>query len=240
MKLSVMAGMAVAGVLMSGTVAGLALATSPARAGTVCLTVEGTTETPTTGTQGSCATSTELEVKLNDAKNVNMGTGLAGGTLTVNFASLTKIDLANGNSTIDPTANGNDVSFGNLDITTPGVTFTDILFGVEMTNLDATSLTVEALLNGTVEGAWSLTGLPHDKNEQFAIVGSLGTSFDEVTVVAGLASGIKEMKQFDLSGTSFSAVPEPSTWAMMLLGFAGLAWAGFRKTKGARAALSAG
>jgi PEP-CTERM motif len=237
MKLSVMAGLAVAGVLVSGTVAGLALATSPARAGTVCLTVAGTTETPSTGTQGSCTTSTETEVKLNDAKNVNSGTGLAG-TLTVDFASLTKIDLANGNATITPTANGNDVSFGNLDVTTPGATFTDILFGVQMTNLDATSLTVEALLNGTVEGAWSLTGLPHDTNEPFVIVGSLGTSFNEVTVVAGLASGIKEMKQFDLSGTS--TVPEPSTWAMMLLGFAGLAYAGFRKTKGARAPLSAG
>jgi hypothetical protein len=32
------------------------------------------------------------------------------------------------------------------------------------------------------------------------------------------------------------SVPEPSTWAMMLLGFAGLAYAGYRKTK--RAALS--
>ena len=70
------------------------------------------------------------------------------------------------------------------------------------------------------------------RNEQFALVGSLGTSFDEVTVIAGLASGIKEMKQFDLQGLSD---PEPSTWAMMLIGFAGLAYAGFRKMKGARA-----
>jgi PEP-CTERM motif len=33
--------------------------------------------------------------------------------------------------------------------------------------------------------------------------------------------------------------PEPSTWAMMLLGFAGLGFAGYRKARGARAALSA-
>jgi hypothetical protein len=31
-----------------------------------------------------------------------------------------------------------------------------------------------------------------------------------------------------------SAVPEPSTWAMMLLGFAGLGYAGFRKGRSAR------
>ena len=36
------------------------------------------------------------------------------------------------------------------------------------------------------------------------------------------------------AGTSVTT-PEPSTWAMMLIGFAGLAYAGFRKAKGARA-----
>ena len=32
-------------------------------------------------------------------------------------------------------------------------------------------------------------------------------------------------------GNSPSAIPEPSTWAMMLLGFAGLGYAGYRKRK---------
>jgi hypothetical protein len=32
-----------------------------------------------------------------------------------------------------------------------------------------------------------------------------------------------------------TSVPEPSTWAMMLLGFAGLGFAGYRKGKGAAA-----
>jgi hypothetical protein len=34
-------------------------------------------------------------------------------------------------------------------------------------------------------------------------------------------------------------VPEPSTWAMMLLGFAGLGYVGFRKAR-ARSAISIG
>ncbi len=38
---------------------------------------------------------------------------------------------------------------------------------------------------------------------------------------------------FSLNGV---LVPEPSTWAMMLLGFAGLAFAGYRQTKKANAA----
>jgi hypothetical protein len=40
---------------------------------------------------------------------------------------------------------------------------------------------------------------------------------------------------FSLSG---SAVPEPSTWAMMLLGFLGVSFVGYRKSKNGRAALS--
>jgi hypothetical protein len=39
--------------------------------------------------------------------------------------------------------------------------------------------------------------------------------------------------------SSFSGVPEPSTWALMLLGFAGLGYAGFRKAQSGRAALAA-
>ena len=40
----------------------------------------------------------------------------------------------------------------------------------------------------------------------------------------------------EVAGTgTLSGVPEPSTWAMMLIGFAGLAYAGLRKAKGARA-----
>jgi hypothetical protein len=37
----------------------------------------------------------------------------------------------------------------------------------------------------------------------------------------------------------FSTVPEPSTWAMMFIGFAGLGFAGYRKAKGGRTALAA-
>jgi PEP-CTERM motif len=45
----------------------------------------------------------------------------------------------------------------------------------------------------------------------------------------------------DVGGKTGTIVgtPEPSTWAMMLLGFAGLGFAGYRKARSARAALSA-
>jgi PEP-CTERM motif len=38
--------------------------------------------------------------------------------------------------------------------------------------------------------------------------------------------------------TRGGAAPEPSTWAMMLLGFAGLGFAGYRKARGGRVAQS--
>jgi hypothetical protein len=47
---------------------------------------------------------------------------------------------------------------------------------------------------------------------------------------------------FGPSGTvavSVSAVPEPSTWAMLLLGFAGLGFAGYRHTRMNRVASAA-
>jgi hypothetical protein len=40
---------------------------------------------------------------------------------------------------------------------------------------------------------------------------------------------------FSLSG---AVVPEPSTWAMMLLGFVGVGFVGYRKSRDVRAGLS--
>ena len=42
--------------------------------------------------------------------------------------------------------------------------------------------------------------------------------------------------QFNTAGTGIQPVPEPSTWAMMLLGFAGLSYVGWRRANRAKAA----
>jgi hypothetical protein len=47
----------------------------------------------------------------------------------------------------------------------------------------------------------------------------------------------KEFKQIEFASATPS-IPEPSTWAMMLIGFAGLALAGYRRAKAGHAILA--
>jgi PEP-CTERM motif len=53
-----------------------------------------------------------------------------------------------------------------------------------------------------------------------------------ITNLSGDAWGIDNVSY------NFSTVPEASTWAMMLAGFAGLGFAGYRKARSSRTALS--
>jgi PEP-CTERM motif len=79
-------------------------------------------------------------------------------------------------------------------------------------------------------------------------VGAIG--FDELNEPGFLVKSVSmnldatgawnEVKQFDFSVPgAVPTIPEPSTWAMMLLGFAGLGFAGYRKARSARTAVSA-
>jgi PEP-CTERM motif len=60
------------------------------------------------------------------------------------------------------------------------------------------------------------------------VVSSSANSFEFDNVLAGVGT-----TQF-----SATAAPEPSTWAMLLLGFAGLGYAGFRRSRGSISALA--
>jgi hypothetical protein len=79
---------------------------------------------------------------------------------------------------------------------------------------------------------------------------SNASNFDLLTLNKGLLQGSYVVAFLDSSNATANSgaifetgrmpsTPEPSTWAMMLLGFAGLGFAGYRKARGARAALSA-
>lgn len=57
--------------------------------------------------------------------------------------------------------------------------------------------------------------------------------YAQVNDVAGAYSNNYEF--FDVTVSAVSAVPEPSTWAMMILGFAGVGFMAYRRRKSALA-----
>ncbi len=58
------------------------------------------------------------------------------------------------------------------------------------------------------------------------------------TIIFGLAPGTTTSPITDEFSVSATVVPEPSTWAMMLLGFAGLAFSGYRRARAGHATLA--
>jgi PEP-CTERM motif len=67
------------------------------------------------------------------------------------------------------------------------------------------------------------------------------------TPQAGYSAAFTGVVDYNIQGsaalsnvtTSSSAVPEPSTWGMMLLGFVGLGFAGYRRARAGHATLAA-
>jgi hypothetical protein len=197
-----------------------------ASASTVCL--NATHGATNYGPDTSCATSVESEVFLQSQTDTMTGFGNIGsqtGLPLVEFMSTNALDLANGNATITPAAKGGKASFGNLDITVPGHTFTDLIFDVQMLNAfspTGETLTVSALDGSTLERTFTYTTLAHDADIHFIVADASGLT----AVDLSSPTGLKQAKHFDVSGVA--AIPEISTWSMMLLGFAGLGYAALR------------
>jgi hypothetical protein len=69
-------------------------------------------------------------------------------------------------------------------------------------------------------------------------------TLESLTFVAGSSNTLSFASQDtaspygpDIGGVSIAGIPEASTWAMMLLGFAGLGYAGYRTTREPRTAV---
>ncbi len=108
---------------------------------------------------------------------------------------------------------GNEVVFANDQPSLDGQTFSGASFnGPVLTDLT----------NGSAFSGWSVTSATAVYTSAYLTSGAIGVNW------AG---------QFYNGGSvtiSSSGVPEPSTWAMMMLGFAGLGFAGYRKANRAR------
>jgi hypothetical protein len=86
-----------------------------------------------------------------------------------------------------------------------------------------------------LQGNWSGTSNHFAGPVTFFLAGITTADFENNS--AGFMAAIDALgpnNTGEIAGTgSIVSTPEPSTWAMMLIGFAGLAYAGYRKTKGA-------
>jgi hypothetical protein len=92
------------------------------------------------------------------------------------------------------------------------------------------------------QGDWSGTSNHFSANIELMITGLTTSNFVVNTAgffaAADILAPLPRGQTGEVGGNTSTLVstPEPSTWAMMIIGFAGLAYAGYRKTK--RAALS--
>jgi len=97
---------------------------------------------------------------------------------------------------------------------------------------DNTPYTFTALLDGQVVDSATTT-----VSDVAGFYGFTGEPwFNQLAIAeAGVGGG----SYWVIGNVQLSSIPEPSTWAMMLSGFAGLGYAGNRRAKGGRAALAA-
>jgi hypothetical protein len=104
---------------------------------------------------------------------------------------------------------------------------------IAMTNIDLASHGFSGWLTDTVTFTYEGTGglLSFVNNGK----GGCDSNFLHCAITDPGSSGGPPFSLLD--GVSLSAVPEPSTWAMMFIGFAGLGYAGLRNRR--RAAISA-
>jgi hypothetical protein len=201
-------------ILLIAGIAGLSFATSPASADLVILS--GNNPQP-------------------DEENVLLSTNQSGTTVSgftnlsniqVDFTSITGQTLttpAVGQAIIETSDNGGLIT--SVVMTSPGFVFTDVIANPH----DSGAFTV------TVEG-FTAAGVPETLSQNFA--GGPGENFVTVLAQNGetissvaftSTAGFDQFTQPRISGL-VAAIPEPSTWAMMLLGFAGLGLA-FRQSR---------
>ena len=143
---------------------------------------------------------------------------------------------------------GNTAQLPNLSAACPAVEGTDVRCAVLYADV--------AFANQNDGGQWAECALPIGMNPNFLLTNT--TLFDEQLFNVGIflsdtliplddlnlgdtpppgapGSQFTDLTRFDglilAPGESLSTVPEPSTWAMMMLGFAGLGLAGYRQSR---------
>ena len=180
--------------------------------------------------ESKCAGGTDF---FNDAAQHDVSTftgtvgGHAGTAITVTTTG--NIDTGAGFSTITPTSGATltDLIFTPADDTL----FTDFSFRGQLAPLGDTGvLNVRWTDSNGTTGLIPFTGIPGpDKDFNRLGIVSTDETLRSVEVFTAPGESLDEFKQVQFSAASIPpTIPEASTWAMMLLGFAGLGYATYR------------
>jgi hypothetical protein len=198
---------------------------------------------PATESSHACEGTPEQKVFLNEEHDKTTGSGNVGANnsgpvllFTVDGGSTdTFVDTGGGFANITA-ANGTGFkAFNGIDITIPGHTFTDLVFDVQLAGPGGNTpenFTINAFSGAHVAAnVGTELDIQDDKNTEFSVK-AVGGAFDEVNIQAG-PLGFDEIKHIEISG--LAAIPEPSTWALMGIGFGLMGFLGYRKTRSALA-----
>ena len=195
--------------LFKGAAFALALAASPANAAVVISLANVTTDQNVLFASSTETPSPTLIANTNQsntavifANTLPLLANASGQSSTVNFNSrltgVTSVNIASG------------FRFFTAEFNVPGIPGN--------ANLEATSIFVEALgVGGGVIGSQLLTIGTNGEN-RIGISGTMGEVFTGFRITLGpVGTGVDALSQVRLGGVG--AVPEPTTWMMMLFGF---------------------
>jgi hypothetical protein len=160
----------------------------------------------------------ETSVNLNAAAHdVGTTSGAAGGVTVVFFSPSGSFDAASGVANI--TGVGGNSTFPDLRVSTPGSTFTDIVFGAQT---PTANLTVQAFSGNTSLGSYTFTGAEGYKANAKNDILVLAEGNSVITSILLSSSGeINQVKDVNLSGLAASSDdapgPAPLPGALVLM-----------------------
>jgi len=202
--------------------------------------------TTTTFTSGFHNAPVPGEFVQNSTPNASAGLLLNGWESTlINYSSTSKLQINNGGSgaqgavtgvlnTVNPGLNGTGLNFQYVTAVTGGNLSTGTLtdFNLNSMQIDSTAtasgFVIEGLRNGVVVDTATVSYNFYNGFVTFSPVG--WTNIDTVALTDGnWSAGTMAIRDINID-PYVAAVPELSTWAMVILGFAGIGFLGYRRS----------
>jgi hypothetical protein len=172
-------------------------------------------------------------VLLNSATDVLTVTGTVGpNNLVVEFTSTSGSGLLSANPNGQATVSGGtgNTPFSQLGFELAGgETFTRSVFNINAGHNGSVLIHVEGV---NINGGFFEDDFTVNANGQnfFTVTSINGQLMTEISLTAINGANFEDVRQVRIGGfANVGAVPEPSTWAMMILGFAGVGFLAYRR-----------